>query len=319
MPGEQAAPTVSVCITAYQHAPFIGQCLESVLSQSFPGTLEILVGDDCSQDGTREIINTFIFRYPEQIRPFFHDCNLGPSENHYFLVNRSKGLFIAHLDGDDFWLPGKLNAQLSMLHEFPKLAAVYSNAYVIDSRNSKLGIFNSNVPSVISMHELLKRGNFLNHSSLLYRSSALDALLGMNCPYIDYRIHIRLLKHGKLGYINTPLVGYRWRTKSSVIRSMPKAIQDGYMDVFREMVSAGAEQHDIQSAISKFWGKLVVQALITKEWGYLNEWRHRLLEEPLIKYSSSVLASATIMAIPQAIASFWRRNITNSKDAVYFP
>ena len=169
------------------------------------------------------------------------------------------------------------------------------------------------------MHELLRRGNFLNHSSLLYRSSAIHALLGMSGPYIDYQIHIRPLRHGELCYINKPLVGYRWRTKSSMIKTMPRAVYDGHMDVFREAVDARADYRDIQSAIGRFWGKLLLQAILTRKWSYLNEWRRRLLIEPELHFSNSAMVAATLMSLPQAVASFYRRHVGPDDRAIFFP
>ena len=319
MPAEIEMPTVSVCVTTYQHAAFIRQCLESVLTQVFPGTLELLVGDDGSQDGTREILHSLVKAYPQQLRVFLNDSNLGPSGNLSHLVQKAKGLFVCHLDGDDFWLPGKLSAQLALLQTFPNLSAAYTNAYVINAANHKLGLFNRAVPSVINLHELVRRGNFLNHSSLLYRSSASKAVLGINNPYIDYRIHIRLLHYGELGYIDLPLVCHRWRTVTSMIKSMPRLVHEGYIDAFKEMIISDAEHHDVESAISWFWGKLLLQAIVARKWNYLNEWRQRLLSEPALGFSKRAMVIATIMTIPRAVGSFWRRKFTDHSTSVYFP
>src|SRR5690242_6587309 len=139
------APAVSVCVTTFRHAPFIRQCLESVLEQDFDGAIELLVGDDGSTDGTRDIIADVASR-DVRVVPVFHPRNLGPTGNLESLVARAKGGTIAHLDGDDAWRPGKLRAQYSVLARSPAVVAVYTNAELAAADDRPLGVFNSGVP-----------------------------------------------------------------------------------------------------------------------------------------------------------------------------
>ena len=67
-------PRVSVSIISFNHAPFIRQALESVLAQQTPFAVEILIGDDDSTDGTREIVREYAERYPDRIRAFYHSA-----------------------------------------------------------------------------------------------------------------------------------------------------------------------------------------------------------------------------------------------------
>src|SRR6476646_8375161 len=81
-------PAVTVCITTYQHAKYIAQCLESVLAQTLPARIEILVGDDGSTDGARDLIAD-LARRDARITPVFHERNLGPTGNLNALVARA--------------------------------------------------------------------------------------------------------------------------------------------------------------------------------------------------------------------------------------
>ena len=83
------------------------------------------------------------------------------------LLGLARGEFIAHLDGDDYWLPGKLQRQLNFLHQNPGCNAAYTNALVIDRKGRKLGIFNDVRTQLVDLGFLVRRGNFLHMSSTL--------------------------------------------------------------------------------------------------------------------------------------------------------
>ncbi len=308
-------PTISVCVTTYQHVAYVEQCIESALAQVFEGALEVLVGDDGSTDGTREIIDRLALR-DRRVRTFHHPVNLGPTGNLTFLVARARGRLIAHLDGDDFWLPGKLASQLSELEADPRITAVYCNAQVVDAEGRQMGHFNRGMPARIGMHELLHRGNRLNHSSMVYRASARDAVLGIGKPFIDYRVHLRLLSHGELAYVDKSLVGYRWRTSGSMIRTMPTAVYEGYLDALFEAVASGARGGDVHMAIGHFWGKLMIQHLASGQWLGIHAWGQRLIDEPAFEFPVTRLIGSSFLAFPRAFTSWWRRRYGS---LVYFP
>ncbi|HEV7121878.1 MAG TPA: glycosyltransferase [Rhodanobacter sp.] len=312
---EADIPLVCVCVTTYTHAAYIRQCIDSVLAQEFDGTLEVLVGDDGSQDGTRAILED-LASHDSRVRPFLHAINLGPAGNLQFLVARARSKFIAHLDGDDFWLPGKLSAQLSLLNADRRVVAVYTNAYVVDAGSARLGIFNAGLGPAVSLRDLLRHGNRLNHSSLVYRSSARDAVLGIDKPFIDYRVHVRLGCRGALAYVDQPLVGYRWRTAGSMIRTMPTSVYQGHLDTFFEAAKAGASRRELRAAIGLFWGKLMIHSIASGQWHAIRTWGRLIMAEPAFKVSLAHLVSASILALPRAGGSWWRRR---HRGAVFFP
>lgn len=308
------APVVSICVTTYRHAPFIRRCMESVLTQLFDGDLELLVGDDGSTDGTREIIAEFAARDPRVV-PVFHQHNLGPTGNLESLVSRAKGKYaIAHLDGDDAWEPGKLLIQLALLAQLPEVVAVYTNAKVVTPDDRPLGVFNAHAPARINLTELLRRGNFLNHSSLLYRAEAREAVLDMLPPWIDYRLHIRLAARGVLAYIDEPLVLHRWRTPNSMIKTMPRAVFDGQIDAFNEALVAGAPAMSVRRAAGHAWGKAFVHALLTRDAKNLRYFSDRLEALTGLQADARWRAGQAVIAPVRAVHSIWSR-----RRGVYFP
>lgn len=214
-------PLVSVCITTYNQKDYVAATVMSVLSQCGQGQvfdLEILVGDDCSTDSSIEILLGIETDHPKNLRIIRHEKNIGANENFKFLVRQSVGDYVAHLDGDDFWLPEKLVRQVNFLEGAPDFVACYSNALVIDSKNSLVGLFTNPQPEKIDFDYLAMHGNFLNFSSMLYRAKVKPLMLNLATPMIDYEIHLTLVQVGGLGFINEPLACYRWMSSTSMLR-----------------------------------------------------------------------------------------------------
>lgn len=123
-PQTDQAPTVSVLITTYNHAKHIAKCLDSVLMQQTDFPLEIVVGEDGSDDGTQEICKQYAKRYPDLIRLAIRDQTkkvylYGRATGKYNLLKTlqdGKGEFFALCDGDDYWTdPLKLQKQVDFM------------------------------------------------------------------------------------------------------------------------------------------------------------------------------------------------------------
>ena len=96
-------PTVSVAMIAYNREPFIAQAIESVLMQETAFVVELVIGEDCSTDGTRRIVQAYARKYPNVIRALLPEKNLGISRNYEAVWQACRGKYIAWLDGDDYW------------------------------------------------------------------------------------------------------------------------------------------------------------------------------------------------------------------------
>ena len=221
---------VSVCVTTYNHDRYIEDCLISVLLQQSLGEVEILVGDDCSTDNTAFIIEKIMRKFPSNLRYFKREKNIGACQNLKDLVASAKGDFIAHLDGDDFWLPGKLNAQINFLRENNGCSACYSNAWVVSDDLTPMGLFNNRIPGIFDLNYLLMRGNFLNHSSIFYRSEFKGLITKLPDRFIDYRIHMALASVGMLGYLNIAYVVYRHSSTQSLIKNSSDMVRHLYLE-----------------------------------------------------------------------------------------
>lgn len=96
-------PIFSVTICTYNQEKFIAQAIESVLAQKCDVPFEILVGDDCSTDNTRQIIQSYVDQYPDLVIPVYPSQNLGASKNIVNLAEHARGEVLSICDGDDWW------------------------------------------------------------------------------------------------------------------------------------------------------------------------------------------------------------------------
>ncbi|MFT7288472.1 MAG: glycosyltransferase involved in cell wall biosynthesis [Halieaceae bacterium] len=221
-------PRVSVCIAAYNHADLIEECVQSVLEQRAAVDLEVLIGVDQCPDDTLVKVRALAEQYPSIVECIDHAEKLPcGSDNYSIIINRASGDYIAHLDGDDFWLPGKLEQQLLFLDAHPSCSACYTNAQVINRDRHVVGMFTTEQPREISLGYLIERGNFLNHSSLLYRARHKDVITAIEAPFVDYQIAVALARQGNIGFISAPYTAYRY--------SAPNSIRVSHNDLVREL------------------------------------------------------------------------------------
>lgn len=102
MNGEKEIKVQVVCVT-YNQKDYIEEAIKSFLMQKTNFAFEVLIGDDCSNDGTSEIVEEYVNKYPDIIKHFRRNPNMGPLENFMDLCDRVTAKYAAFCDGDDFW------------------------------------------------------------------------------------------------------------------------------------------------------------------------------------------------------------------------
>jgi glycosyltransferase involved in cell wall biosynthesis len=121
-------PLVSICMITYNHAPSIVQAIEGVLQQKTTFPFELVIGEDCSTDNTREIVSKYHKKHPNIIRVITSDENIGATGNGLRTVKACQGKYIAFCEGDDHWHhPYKLQKQVDYLESYPDCGLVYSS------------------------------------------------------------------------------------------------------------------------------------------------------------------------------------------------
>ena len=222
------APVVSVMIMVYNHERYLAEAISSVLEQDVDFPMEVLIGEDCSSDRSRQIALDFERQFPTVVRVISGQSNVGAFQNARRLIVAARGEFIAYLDGDDFWMPGKLRRQVEALRSRPDCSAVFSNAKVVDHSGEEIGRFNDVGDAELSLSDMLQAGNFLHTSSMLFRGSLKGAILSLGDEFIDFRLHLELAKYGSLRQLSAFLSAYRVNTESSMVANDNTKVRELY-------------------------------------------------------------------------------------------
>jgi glycosyltransferase involved in cell wall biosynthesis len=214
-------PKVSVCVQAYNHAPYIAQALDSVLMQETDFDYELIIGEDESSDGTREICIRYAEQHPDRIRLFLRSredviyINGRATGRYNFVENlrAARGEYIALLDGDDYWTdPHKLQKQVDLLKTHPDYAMCFHSVLVIDETQQDESRIKTPLGKrdVYRLNDILK-GNFISNLSMMFRNQWIDDLPDWywQMPIGDWPLHILNAQHGDIGYIDEVMGVYR--------------------------------------------------------------------------------------------------------------
>jgi glycosyltransferase involved in cell wall biosynthesis len=154
---------VSVIIPNYNQAPYLGCAIQSVLHQTFI-EYEIIVVDDGSTDGSKDIVSAF----GEKVRYIWQgNKGLGGARNTAILA--SKAEFIGLLDADDEWRPTYLEKMMAVAQRHPDAAVYFSGAQGMNSEGRDLPQIYGRVTSLDKMYQRLLRANFIIHSTVVFR------------------------------------------------------------------------------------------------------------------------------------------------------
>jgi len=206
-------PLVSVCVITYNQEKYIRQCLQSIVDQVTDFPFEVSVGEDCSTDGTRLVVKEFEERYPGIVKAIYQEKNIDGG-NHNFLTvhNAARGEYVAHVDGDDYFLPKKLQIQKLFLQNNSEFSLAWHREIIIDSsgkylkesKNMEMVYENG----VITLDKLLRYGMAGFHSSLMYRRSARKSF-SSSFQTLDLFYSLEYLCSGKGMLLDEVLGGYR--------------------------------------------------------------------------------------------------------------
>lgn len=128
---------VSVIMPTYNAANWVGDSIESVLSQTYRD-LELIITDDCSTDGTRDILRDYERKDP-RVTVIYEPNNLGAGHTRNRCIEHARGRYIAFCDSDDRWMPEKLEKQLAFMHE-KDCCMVYASYITCDEQGVNKGI-----------------------------------------------------------------------------------------------------------------------------------------------------------------------------------
>ena len=249
---------VSVVVPAYDAEPFIGDCLESILSQTSPVS-EILVVDDGSTDRTSEIVSGF--GGPVRL---IRQENAGVSAARNRGLEEATGPLIAFCDADDLWLPGKLRIQTELLAGEPGASAAFSGVLEVDERLDPSGPIPCPPLHEITVLDLLwhRTGEIPPQipSTLLARKEKLDAAGGWDpdlSDAADWDLAVRLRRLGRFVGTCEPLVRYRVHSASMSSKTRLRAADAKRLF---EKILAASPPGDLSEIRAAWGGNVVVLA-----------------------------------------------------------
>jgi len=263
---------VCVCVGTYNQRDYIETCVRSILSQKFDGELRIIVADDGSTDGTADIVRELARSHPDRVTAICREKNVGATENYKGMLQQANGDYLAIMDGDDYWLPEKLQAQIDFLRAHPDCPVVYTNAAVIDQQNRLTGLFTNPQPPRMDTGYLLRKGNFLNLSSLLCRMSFQHVPLDIPEPYIDYRLHLRFSLQGAVGFINGCYTVYRSGVPNSMTTNGADNVRRLYWSALCDIATFDVPRGDLQRSRANFLGNLMFVSLRQRRVRFILGW-----------------------------------------------
>lgn len=202
-------PKVTVSVITYNQERYIRECLQSLVTQQTDFDFEIIVGDDCSTDGTRAVVQEFVDRYPRLVRALFQARNTGGSRNNLEVHAAARGEFVAHLDGDDYALPGKIQVQADVLDRDPACTAVWHRVDFFDNDGGFCSGSTADLSSFqggqVNFGDAVRLGFVGVFSSLMYRRSARSPVEGSR-QILDLHFTLDLLSKGH-GHILDQVLG----------------------------------------------------------------------------------------------------------------
>ncbi|KAB2959733.1 MAG: glycosyltransferase [Candidatus Methylomirabilis oxygeniifera] len=222
----QSAPKVSVIVPLYNHELYVEEALRSVLEQSFRD-LELVIVNDGSTDGSEAVVE----RIDDRRIRYYRQENRGAHDALNRGIGLARGAYIAILNSDDLYYPGRIADALNILERDPEVSAVFTYIELINAQGESLGVKRgaednwsgqSAESSFREEHDTvldLLAGNFLHTTSnLICRREVFDRIgLFANLRYThDYEFCLRLCARSRVAMIQTPLLRYRFHQSNTL-------------------------------------------------------------------------------------------------------
>ena len=212
----QGEPLVSVKVVTYNHAAYISRCIESILMQKTTFPFELVIGEDCSTDGTREIVLEYAQRYPDIIRVVTSESNVGMRANSARILPICQGEYIAFCDGDDYWIdPLKLQKQYEAIVKYNAVLVTHSTLMVFYENKKMSGESKmrraKNKSGFLDLDDIISHRTPFQTSSIFLRSEIIKKLPDwyFQLAIGDYPLKVISAQLGKIYYIDEIMSVYQ--------------------------------------------------------------------------------------------------------------
>jgi glycosyltransferase involved in cell wall biosynthesis len=270
---------VSIFMLTYNQEEYIGQTIESVLSQNASFKYQLVIGEDCSTDNTRSICEKYANENKEKIKLLPSKENLGLINNFIRTFKECDGKYVAICDGDDYWIdPFKLQKQFDFLESNPDYSIVHTNLNFLypngkfhlkntlglkKERDFEDLVFENTIPSVTA---------FFRNKQHKEESPKWIAKF----PYGDWPIYLWTIKDGsRIGFLEDVTAVYRKEIGvSEKLKKRPSDIAKVNLEIVSciyEDVKFSNKKHIIKKSLEKH--KSALLACYFREKKYLKSLR----------------------------------------------
>ena len=204
----------SVVVLTYNQKDYIKQTIDSIIQQDHGFRYELILADDCSTDGTRDVIGEFHEKYPEIIVPLFNKSNKGVIRNFFDALQTCRGKYIMECGGDDYWLPGKVKTQIDYMEEHPEIGLTCSYAKRYNQGLGRMEKKRFGTPQV-SEEELIVE-NHIAAVTVCYRRSLIlryiDEVRPADRGWLaeDYPMWLWFVQNSRIHFMNKDFAVYRF-------------------------------------------------------------------------------------------------------------
>ena len=223
-------PLVSVHMITYNHDPYIVQAIEGVLQQKTNFPIELIIGEDCSTDRTREIVLEYQRKNPALIRILLSDNNVGAHKNSRRVSAVCRGKYIAYCEGDDYWIdPLKLQKQVDLLEANPDYGMVHGYCFIYNEKSmtfypsghekKDINLLQGSIFEAELIDNCIYTCSACIRKDLIEKYFDEDELLEQRFQMGDYPLWLEISRHSKVGYITDPLGVYRETNNSASCRN----------------------------------------------------------------------------------------------------
>lgn len=215
----------SILVATYNQEKYIAETINSCIFQEFKD-YEILISDDCSSDGTWDIVTGF---KNSKIRTFRHEKNIGEYKNRNFLLEKAIGEFVIFIDGEDIIYPYALSFIATFINQLPEAKIIVARAW---DENVIYPHFMDNFP--YAKNQFIGYGqSALNFTQLIFNREAIIAIGGFDNKEIKFGDAYIQLKMGLIHGVLLIPEGFSWwrRTKG---QASEKYLQDQFLFFYEE-------------------------------------------------------------------------------------
>ena len=202
-------PKISIILTSYNQKTQLRRAFKSLITQTYKN-IEIIIVDDCSSDGeSQQYIIHLAMIYPSVVKYYFQEHNVGIAKNKNTGFKLAQGDYITYLDGDDYYLPIKIEQEIEAFQKDNTIDVVYSNFVYQDNFGNDLGDWAGNIvpPEGLIFDKIITR-RFPKNTLFRFEMMKAEVLKKINyydeelIAYHDWDSRIRYAKFCKIKYVD---------------------------------------------------------------------------------------------------------------------